>query len=112
MRTRASFLILALVLGACAKRTEAPPLQAKAFGTAIVMVSGEKQAAGVGAALDQPVVVQVNYAKGIPVAGALVQFSGAQGMAFQPDRGLTGADGQSTTTAALGGMAGRERGGG
>ena len=49
-------------------------------------VSGEKQAAGVGAQLDQPVVVQVNDAQGAPVAGALVRFTGAGGMSFQPDR--------------------------
>ena len=106
---RRVLIFVAVLLGACAKRSQTPAPQAKAFGAAIVMVSGEKQAAGVGAALDQPVVVQVNDAKGTPVAGALVQFSGAQGMAFQPERGLTGADGQFTTTAALGGMAGRYR---
>jgi hypothetical protein len=39
------------------------------------LVSGEKQAAGVGSALDQPVVVQVNDDKGAAVAGALVQFA-------------------------------------
>jgi mono/diheme cytochrome c family protein len=109
MRTRAALLFLTLVLGACAKRSQTPSPQAKAFGTAIIMVSGEKQAGGVGAALDQPVVVQVNDAKGTAVAGALVQFRGAQGMAFQPVSGLTGADGQFTTTAALGGVAGRYR---
>ena len=67
-------------------------------------VSGEKQAAGVGAPLDQPLVVQVNDAKGAPVAGALVRFTGAGGMTFQPDRGLTGPDGQFTTNVTLGGM--------
>ena len=69
-------------------------------------VSGDKQAAGVGALLDQPLVVQVNDAQGAPVAGALVRFTGAGGVTFQPDHGLTGPDGQFTTNVTLGGMSG------
>jgi mono/diheme cytochrome c family protein len=96
-----------LTLGAaCAKRPAVPEEKPKAFGAALVSVSGEKQAAGVGAPLDQPLVVQVNDAKGAPVAGALVRFSGAGGMTFQPDHGLTGPDGQFTANATLGGMSG------
>jgi mono/diheme cytochrome c family protein len=83
---------------------EPPP---KAFGAAVVSVSGEKQLAGVGALLEQPVVVQVNDAKGAPVAGALVRFAAAGGVRFQPDHGLTGSDGQLTTSVALGSLAGR-----
>ena len=108
--SRVPVVIILLALGAaCAKHPSAPEVKAKAFGTALVLVSGEKQAAGVGAALDQPVVVQANDAKGIAVAGALVQFSGAPGVTFQPDRGLTGTDGQFTTNVTLGGMSGRYR---
>jgi mono/diheme cytochrome c family protein len=81
--------------------------QPKAFGAAVVSVSGEKQVAGVGDQLDQPVVVQVNDARGTPVAGALVQFAGAGGLSFQPDHALTGSDGQLTTSVALGSLAGR-----
>ena len=44
---------------------------AKVFGAAITEVGGGKQVAGIGAPLDQPVVVQVNDAQGSPVAGAL-----------------------------------------
>jgi mono/diheme cytochrome c family protein len=79
---------------------------AKGFGAAIVDVSGEKQAAGAGATLDQPVIVQVNDAKGGAVAGALVQFSGAGGVRFDPPAGLTGSDGQFSTAVRLGGEAG------
>jgi len=104
---RISVVFIALVLGACAKHPSVPEVKAKAFGTALVLVSGEKQAAGVGASLDQPVVVQTNDAKGAAVPGALVQFTGAPGMTFQPDRGLTGSDGQFTTNVTLGGMSGR-----
>ena len=79
----------------------------KAFGAALVLVSGDKQAAGVGSLLDQPVVVQVNDAQGAAVAGALVRFGGAGGMTFEPDHGLTGSDGQFTTNVSLGGVHGR-----
>jgi mono/diheme cytochrome c family protein len=44
--------------------------------------------------------------RGAAVAGALVRFNGAPGTTFQPDRGLTGPDGQFTTNVTLGGMAG------
>jgi len=84
--------------------SQSPP---KAFGAAVVSVSGEKQVAGVGGQLDQPIVVQVNDAKGAAVAGALVRFAGAGGVQFQPDRGLTGSDGQFSTSVALGSLAGR-----
>ncbi len=103
-------LIAVLALGgACARRaavntTEPQP---KAFGTAVTLVSGEKQVGAVGAQLDLPVLVQVNNAKGAAVAGALVRFAGAGGVRFQPDHGLTGADGQFTTTVSLGSMGGQ-----
>lgn len=107
MRRITTVSILLALSAACSKGPVAPVQTPKAFGTALVSVSGDKQAAGVGAALDQPLVVQVNDAKGAPVAGALVRFTGAGGMTMQPDQGLTGPDGQFTTNVTLGGMAGR-----
>ncbi len=105
---RVSIAIMLLALAnACAKRSAAPEDKPKAFGTALVSISGEKQAAGVGAQLDQPVVVQVNDARGAPLAGVLVRFTGAGKMTFQPDHGLTGSDGQFTASVSLGGMPGR-----
>ena len=101
--------VLFALAAACTKRGAAPDPTPKAFGAALVPVIGEKQAAGVGAQLDQPVVVQVNDAQGAPVAGALVRFTGAGGMSFQPDRGLTGTDGQFTASVALGGTRGHYR---
>jgi mono/diheme cytochrome c family protein len=98
--------VLIVLLGGCAKRSASPEEKPKAFGAAVTLVSGEKQAAGVGAQLDQPVVVQVNNVQGMPVEGALVRFAGAGGMSFQPDHGLTGSDGQVTASVTLGGMAG------
>jgi mono/diheme cytochrome c family protein len=96
-----------LALGAaCAQPRAAPEEQPKAFGAALVSVSGEKQTAAVGAQLEQPLVVQVNDAQGAAVAGALVRFAGPDGVTFHPDRGLTGADGQFTTNVSLGGVHG------
>ena len=45
--------------------------------------------------------------RGTAVVGALVQFSGAPGVAFDPPNGLTDSSGQVTTSVSLGGMAGR-----
>jgi mono/diheme cytochrome c family protein len=96
------------VAGGCARKAGGPVEPApKGFGAAIVLISGEKQAAGVGAQLDQPLVVQVNDAKGAAVAAALVRFAAAGGVRFQPDHGVTGPDGQFSATVSLGGMAGR-----
>jgi mono/diheme cytochrome c family protein len=98
--------ILFTLSAACAKRSAVPEEKPKAFGSALVTVSGEKQTAGVGVSLDQPLVVQVNDAKGAPVSGALVHLTGAGGTTFQPEHGLTGADGQFTANVTLGGMSG------
>lgn len=107
-RTWCLMAVLALA-GACARRDAVNPAepQAKAFGAAVTLVSGEKQVGRIGAQLDQAVVVQVNDAKGAAVAGALVRFAGAGGIRFQPDHGLTGPDGQFTTTVSLGSLAGQ-----
>jgi mono/diheme cytochrome c family protein len=69
--------------------------------------SGGKQVGAAGTVLTQPVVVQVNDEQGTAVAGAIVDFSGPAGVAFDPVRGLTDSSGQFSTNVALGGMAGR-----
>jgi len=101
-------LLLALAAaGACSRHPAGPQeIKPKAFGAALVSVSGEKQFAGAGAPLDQPLVVQVNDAQGAAVAGALVRFEGSGGITVTPDRGLTGSDGQFSATASLGGVSG------
>lgn len=113
---RRSLTVTILVAGAlatllatsCSHKNAAVPLpQPTAFGAAIVESSGGKQIAQAGAALPQPVVVQVNDEKGSAVPGALVEFSGAPGVAFDPAYGLTDSSGQVTTNVTLGGMAGR-----
>lgn len=78
-----------------------------AFGAALVESSGGKQFAQTGALLPQPVVVQVNDEQGAAVAGALVEFSAAPGVTFDPPNALTDTSGQVTTNVSLGGMAGR-----
>jgi mono/diheme cytochrome c family protein len=98
-------LTLALLAG-CTRSAKAPAAAAKGFGSAITEVGGSKQVAGIGATLDQLVVVQVNDAQGSPVAGALVEIHTGGGAIAAPDMGLTGADGQLSTTVTLGGGAG------
>lgn len=94
---------VALALSACHPPVAKLSLpQPKGYGSAITMVSGDKQMAATGQVLDAPVVVQVNDQKGAAVAGALVEFDSADGMQFTPPFGFTGADGQFTTNAALG----------
>ncbi len=98
---------LAVVAGCGRKhRTETGPA-ATAYGTAIVLSSGDKQVAAVGDTLDQPVVVQVNDAQGNGVAGAPVWLSGPNGVKLDPANAVTDSSGQVTTAVTLGGMAGR-----
>jgi hypothetical protein len=92
----------------CTRKPAAPPGPAPtAYGTAIVVSSGEKQVASVGQILDLPVVVQVNDAQGNGVAGAPVWLSGPNGLAVDPAYAITDSSGQVTTSVTLGGMAGR-----
>ncbi len=98
---------LALLAAVGCRRASMPAPAARAFGAAIVSVSGDKQVAGVGGALDQPVVVQVNDAQGNGVAGALVQFRMTSGVVFDPPSGLTGTDGQFSAAVRLGDRSGR-----
>jgi len=99
------FCLCALLCGCARKAASAPP--PTAYGSAIVEVSGGKQAAPVGARLEQPVVVQVNDDQGNAVTGALVSFHGPSGVEFEPAAGSTDSSGQFTTTVSLGGLAGR-----
>jgi mono/diheme cytochrome c family protein len=96
-----------IVLAGCNRPAKPPAPLAKAFGVAITEVSGGKQVGSIGAALDQPLVVQVNDAQGSAVAGALVELHTAGGAIAAPDAGMTGADGQLTSAITLGSSAGR-----
>jgi mono/diheme cytochrome c family protein len=105
------FVIAALAICAatsCSRKSEFAPLpKPTAFGASIVESSGGKQTAPTGALLPQPLVVQVNDEQGNPVTGALLEFSAAPGVLFDPSNGLTDSSGQVTTNVSLGGMAGR-----
>ena len=103
MKRAAILMVLMLTLAGCSKKpaqTAGP--QAKGFGTAIVVSSGDKQVAAEGLALDQPLVVQVNDAQGNGVTGAAVTFTGPAGTSFQPTSGLTDSSGQFASTVSLG----------
>ena len=106
-RALAFALFAALIACGCSRKSVDTTLQAKAFGTALVEVSGGKQAAIAGDALEQPLVVQVNDAQGTAVAGAAVTLRGANGVIFTPASGLTDASGQFTTAVKLGETSGR-----
>jgi mono/diheme cytochrome c family protein len=100
-------LMMALCWLGCARKTSSANPQPTASGSALVESSGGKQFAAVGSSLPQPVVMHVNDEHGTAVPGALVEFSGPAGVAFDPASGLTDPSGQFTTNVALGAMAGR-----
>ena len=104
---RRVFVAFALMAATACHRSPSPAPAHPAFGAAIVDIGGEKQTAGAGATLDQPVVAQVNDAQGNGVAGAFVEFRAASGVRFDPPSGLTGSDGQISTSVRLGGSSGR-----
>jgi mono/diheme cytochrome c family protein len=107
MKNLVMLIFLALAMTGCTNHNQAPPLPAaKVKGSALVEVSGGKQAQRIGATLDQPLVLQVNDAQGAAVKGALVQMAGATGAKFEPSAGLTDDSGQFTTLASAPGQAG------
>ncbi|HTZ97138.1 MAG TPA: c-type cytochrome [Terriglobales bacterium] len=109
MKTRMALLgllCMSTVFYGCARNVASAATPA-VYGSALVEVSGGKQAAPVGTRLDQPVVVQVNDAQGNGVSGAWVTFRGAGGVEFDPPSGSTDPNGQVATNVSLSGMAGR-----
>jgi mono/diheme cytochrome c family protein len=97
--------LLMIPLG-CTKRSNTNAhLSSTLYGAQIVLVSGDKQAAGVGSKLTDPVVVQVNGADGSALAGALVSFHG-EGLVLTPDEALSDASGQVSVSVQLGGIPG------
>lgn len=107
MKKNLMLLLLAVATTGCAKHEPGPPVPAAtAKGAALVEVSGSKQVQRIGATLDQPVVVQVNDAKGSAVKGALVTMTGSYGTKFEPGAGLTDDSGQFTTLVSAPGQTG------
>jgi mono/diheme cytochrome c family protein len=109
MKAHAVFLLGCVLMGsACSRKSESTvALKPTAYGAAIVESSGGKQFAQTGTPLPQPIVIQVNDAQGTAVPGALVEFTAAPGVAFDPATALTDSSGQVTSNVSLGGMAGR-----
>lgn len=108
LRVSSALFAAAITFSGCARKTTPNAGSAAAgTGSALVEVSGGKQAAAVGSTLPQPLIVQVNDDQGNAVSGALVSIHGTSGTAFEPAAGPTDASGQFTTNVSLGGMAGR-----
>lgn len=106
-RLDAAVLLFALAAGCGKKSQTSNKVEPKAFGAALVEVSGGKQVTTTGGPIDQPLVVQVNDPQGVAVAGAMVSFHVSGGATVEPPVGLTGSDGQLSVNVALGGVAGR-----
>jgi mono/diheme cytochrome c family protein len=101
-------MVLVVLATGCKHHAKSASLPTpSAFGAALTESSGGKQITMIGAALPQPVVVQVNDEQGSAVPGALIAFSGPAGVHFDPATGLTDSSGQLTSNVSLGGMAGR-----
>ena len=82
-------------------------LQPTAYGSALVVSSGDHQLAPVGSPLSQPLVLQVNDAQGNSVTGALVRISGPAGVKISPSEALSDSNGQVTANVSLGNASGR-----
>ena len=103
-------LALLAVTLACSRGLSTPVPATKsavANGTALVESSGGKQSAGVGTALAQPLVLQVNDDQGNGVANAYVKLRGPNGIYLDPATGLTDSSGQFTSNVSLGVTPGR-----
>ncbi len=100
--------LFALLLVACTKQLSRPPATAKpATAAAVVEVSGGKLAGRIGAALDQPIVIQVNDPQGNAVADAPVTIAGSPGATADPSSGTTDSSGQFTSTISAPEISGR-----
>ncbi len=109
MSTRVVATVVALgVLAGCVRHGKQPDASPKptAYGTAVVVSSGDKQITAVGGPLGDPIVVQVNDAQGTAVPGAPISMEAAHGVVFTPAAGITDSSGQFTTTVSLGPQAG------
>ena len=100
-------LAVAVCAGCGPRKASVPALKAKAFGSAIVVSSGDKQLGDPGSLLPQPLVLQVNDDQGNAVTGAKVDLAGPHGVTFDPAEVLTDDSGLATIKVRLGGISGR-----
>ncbi len=95
-----------LSVGCMHRQSAAPALHAKATGSAIVIVSGDRQLGSPGSLLPQSLVLQVNDDQGNAVPGAVLQLAGPAGVTIRPAQALTDDNGQVTVRLTLGGISG------
>lgn len=101
-------IVLPVFVAGCARHPRpGPALHPTANGSALVVSSGDRQLGAPGTPLPQPLVVQVNDDQASGVPGALVQFTGPSGTAFDPAIALTDSNGQVSTTVAMPTASGR-----
>ncbi len=100
-------LALTICTGCSHHAPPAPALQATASGSALAVSSGDKQLGTPGAPLPQPLVVDVNDDQGNGVQGALVKFSGPDGVRFDPAEALSDSNGEVSTNVTVGDSSGR-----
>lgn len=101
-------IVLPVLVAGCARHPgPAPAPRATAAGSALVVSSGDRQLGAPGTPLPQPLVVQVNDDQASGVPGALVQFTGPSGAAFDPAIALTDSNGQVSTTVTMPTASGR-----
>jgi mono/diheme cytochrome c family protein len=102
-----AILVLTLCSSACSRNSNIRSSGNSSYGSALIEVSGSKQAASVGSTLDQPLVVQANDEKGSGAPNVPVHFSGPGGVLFNPDMVLTDSSGQASTAVSIGSSPGR-----
>ncbi|HTH63660.1 MAG TPA: hypothetical protein VL563_03175, partial [Gemmatimonadales bacterium] len=73
-----------------------------AAAASVVKISGDNQTGAGGAALAQPLIVEVRDAFANPVSGATVNWATLSGGSFTPASGATGVNGQAQTSWTLG----------
>src|SRR5215469_7825417 len=96
-----ALLLLAFLPTSCTRGKGVKSAEKATYGSALVEVSGSKQAASVGSALDQPLVVQVNDDKSAAVANVSVHFTGPAEVHFNPGMALSDSSGQASTTVSM-----------
>jgi len=104
-----ALMLLAFLPTSCTRGKGVKSVEKAAYGSALVEVSGSKQAASVGSALDQPLIVQVNDDKSTAAANVAVHFAGPAEVRFNPSVALSDSSGQASTTVSMGNSPGRYR---
>jgi hypothetical protein len=105
---RLNFATLAVLIASVSVQCGGEDIGQPPDATAIEMAGGDGQAAAVGAALSDPLVVLVTDQAGNPVQGVTVQWSVDGEGGVSPQSGETGSDGKASATRTLGAAAGQQ----